>query len=324
VTGAPKIRAAQIIRELEAEPRGAYTGSIGYLSPASRPGSGRLSGIEARFSVAIRTVTIDRAAGLARAGVGGGITWESEADAEYEECMAKARYLTEDRPAFELLETLLFEPGRGYYLLGRHLHRLAASARYFGFAFDEGRVRASLEAVAAGASRVLRVRLCLDRDGTPSLASTQLQAGSDEVTAVVAKGVIVDDRDRFLYHKTTHRGLYERALAEARVRGADEAILINARGQVTETTAGNLVVQTGSGRLITPPVSCGLLAGTLRDELLAAGRIEEGVVHTADLRSPSIVAYRINSVRRWVRLDIDPGADRVGGDATAAHSDRQL
>ena len=302
VTGAPKVRTTRIIRELEGAPRGVYTGSIGYLSPTAAAGAGRLGGVEARFSVAIRTVTVDRAAGTARAGVGGGITWDSEASSEYGECLVKARFLTPAVRAFELVERLLFEPGGGYYLLARHLRRLEVSAGYFGFTFDKGRVRSGLREAASGARRPLDVRLTLTRDGRVTVESSELEAAPAEVTAAVARRVVVDDEDRFLYHKTTNRQVCETALAEARLLGAEEALLCNQRGEVTGASAGNLVVETAGGRF-TPPLSSGLLPGTMRAELLATGQARERRIRVEDLAAARAV-YRIDSVRRWARLVI--------------------
>ncbi len=309
VTGAPKVRTTRIIRQLETTPRGVYTGSIGYLSPTGREGgAGRLRGMEARFSVAIRTVTLDRTAGIARAGVGGGITSDSEASSEYRECLTKARFLTPSAPEFELLERLLFEPEHGYYLLERHLRRLEGSARYFGFDFDEARVRSSLAAAAAGARRPLSVRLTMTRDGRTAVESFEAEAAPSEMTAVIARRVVVDDEDRFLYHKTTNRGVYDTARTEARRRGAQEAILRNQRGEVTEATGGNVVVETASGRF-TPLLSSGLLPGTMRAELLARGEAKERRMRVEDLEAAKAV-YRIDSVRRKVRLRILDTAGR--------------
>ena len=139
VTGAPKVRSMEIIAGLEDSPRGVYCGAVGVLAP---PGHGAT----ARFNVAIRTVTVDSEGGAAEYGVGGGITWDSRAGAEYEETVAKARILTSRRPRFELLETLLHEPGSGFRRLDRHLERLRSSAAYFGFdCDDETVVREALE-----------------------------------------------------------------------------------------------------------------------------------------------------------------------------------
>ena len=299
VTGAPKVRTTQIIHELEDSPRGVYTGSIGYLSPADK---GKGLGMEARFSVAIRTVTLDRVAGIARAGVGAGITWDSEASSEYGECLAKARFLTPCCTEFDLLEGFLFEPEHGYYLLERHLRRLEGSARYFGFPHDEPRVRSRLADAAAGARRPLQVRLTMARDGGLTVESSELEAAPSEVTAVIAEDVAVDEEERFHYHKTSHRGVYEKALAEARRRGAREAVLCNRRGEIAGAASGNVLVQMEAG-CFTPPLACGLLPGTMRAELLAAGEARERRMGVEDLASAQAV-YRIDSVRRRVRLRI--------------------
>ncbi|MCY3737928.1 MAG: aminodeoxychorismate synthase component I [Gemmatimonadaceae bacterium] len=301
VTGAPKVRTTQIIRELEGAPRGVYTGSIGYLSPEDK-GAGTPRGMEVRFSVAIRTVTLDRCAGIARAGVGAGITWGSEASSEYGECLAKARFLTPSHTEFELLEGLLFEPDWGYYLLERHLRRLEGSARYFGFPHDEARVRARLAAAATSARAPLRVRLTMARDGALTVESSGVEAAPSEVTAVIAEEVAVDEEDRFLYHKTTHPGVREEALVEARRRGAREAVLLNQRGEIAGAATGNLLLQTEAG-CFTPPLASGILPGTMRAELLAAGEAIERRMRVEDLVSARAV-YRIDSVRRRVRLRI--------------------
>lgn len=309
VTGAPKVRTTQIIRELEDAPRGVYTGSIGYLSPADE-GAGAPRRMEARFSVAIRTVTLDRAAGIARAGVGAGITWGSEASSEYRECLAKARFLTPSHTEFELLEALLFEPEHGYYLLERHLRRLEGSARYFGFPYDEPRVRSRLAAAAAGARGPRQVRLTMARDGGLNVESSEVGAAPSEVTAVIAEEVAVDEEDRFHYHKTTHRGVYEKALAEAHRRGAREAVLKNRRGEIAGAASGNVLVQTEAG-CFTPPLASGALPGTMRAGLLAAGEARERRLRVEDLACARAV-YRIDSVTRRVLLRIP---DMVRGGA---------
>ncbi|MEE2831805.1 MAG: aminodeoxychorismate synthase component I [Candidatus Latescibacterota bacterium] len=314
VTGAPKVRASQIIRELEAGPRGVYTGSIGFVSPCEARDERRLSGLEAAFNVAIRTVIVDRRAGGATVGVGGGITWDSEATAEYAECRDKISFLRNPRSEgdaqddFELFETLLFESGSGYYLVERHLRRLTGSARYFGFGLDEQDVRRRLESVAAGLQVTKRVRLSLARDGTVATETVDVRPGPASLTAVRSAGS-VDPEDVFLYHKTTRRAVYTDALAQATDAGADEVILRNRRDELTECAVGNLVVERDR-RLITPPLECGLLPGTFRQELLDTGRIEEGVLTAGDLCDADAV-YLINSVRRWVRLEVRPPADGV-------------
>ena len=151
------------------------------------------------------------------------------------------------------------------------------------------------------------------RDGCVTVESREVEAAPAEVTAVVVRGVAVDDEDRFLYHKTTNRQVHGAALAEARRLGGEEAILRNRRGEVTEAAGGNLVVETADGRY-TPPLSSGLLPGTMRAELLATGRARERRLRVEDLTAATAV-YRIDSVRRRVRLRILDAAS--GRDARA-------
>jgi para-aminobenzoate synthetase/4-amino-4-deoxychorismate lyase len=294
ITGAPKIRTMQIIRELELDPRGVYTGCIGFLSP----------GRKGRFSVAIRTVAIDRATGEAEYGVGGGIVWDSDPAAEYAECETKAALLAAELPPFELVETLLLESARnqeddrGYFLLERHLRRLAESAEYFDFTVDPAEVRRRLDDLAAGlAGGTHRVRLRVNRQGRITVESTPLPA---EPAAAVWRlrpaERPIDRRNVFLYHKTTCRAVYPTVCPHG--GDCDDLVLWNDRGQVTETTMANLVVEK-DGRLVTPPVECGLLPGTFRAHLLEMGSISEEVVTMEDLRrAKQLVA--INSVRRWL------------------------
>jgi para-aminobenzoate synthetase/4-amino-4-deoxychorismate lyase len=291
ITGAPKAAAMGIVRELEDSPRGAYTGALGWAAPGRR----------ARFSVAIRTVTVDRAAGRAEYGTGGGIVWDSTPEREAEECRTKALLLTRPRPHFELLETLLWEPGRGYFLLDRHLARLADSAAYFDFTYDEAAVRTALAALAEGfPPAAMRVGLRLGIDGVPRPQATPLPAAPARWRLALAREP-VDAGDPFLFHKTTHRRPYERARGGR--PGVDEVLLWNERGEVTEGTRTNLVARL-AGRLVTPSAGCGLLPGTFRAELLARRRIVEGLLQPADLERATAL-YLINSLRRWVPADLE-------------------
>ncbi|MCP3959173.1 MAG: aminodeoxychorismate synthase component I [bacterium] len=291
ITGAPKVSTSRIIEELEAAPRGVYTGSIGFLAPGRR----------ARLNVAIRTATVDRATATATYGTGGGIVWDSDAEAEYEECRAKARVLSPRPSDFALLETLLWRPRSGYFLLERHLDRLTASARYFGFALDQRAVRKRLDRQVRAFEPVRqdvrhRVRLTVQRDGRIEIEAVPFACDGPASWSVVLDDRPVEDSDVFLYHKTTRRSLYEEALR--RHPGADEVVLWNARGELTESTRANLALEI-DGRWLTPPVRSGLLAGTYRAELLARGRIQEQVLPTAALAEAEKVRL-INSVRGWI------------------------
>jgi para-aminobenzoate synthetase/4-amino-4-deoxychorismate lyase len=294
VTGAPKVRTMEIIGELEDSPRGIYCGAVGYLAPA---GSARP---DARFNVAIRTVTVDTASTTAEYGAGGGITWDSDAEAEYEEAVAKARVLTARRPDFELLETMRLEPAEGVRHLDRHLGRLVDSADHFGFRFDETEIREAVEKIVASAAPVAaRIRLALRRDGTVRVASTPL-ASEPEVIRVAIDDVPQDPRDVFLFHKTSRRERYD--AARRRHPDADDVLLVNDRGEVTESTIANVAVRVG-GRWRTPPLEAGLLPGIGRAVALEEGRVVEGTVAIATARSADALAL-ISDTRGWRRAEL--------------------
>ena len=287
VTGAPKVRTMEIIAGLEDEPRGVYCGAIGIASPG-----------EAVFSVAIRTLVVDRAAGRAELGVGSGITWDSDAAAEHRECLDKAAFTHRAPNDFRLLETLLHEPGAGFYLLDGHLRRMEASAAYFGFRFHRAEVLRALHG-AVGSHGPRRVRLLLDRGGAAEAQSLPLDHARAPVRVAIASEP-VDSRDPLLFHKTTRRAAYDDRRATR--PDCDDVLLVNERGELTESTLANVVLRL-DGALWTPPVECGLLAGVLRADLLARGEIRERVLHPDDLARAEGI-YLINSVRRWRRTDV--------------------
>jgi para-aminobenzoate synthetase/4-amino-4-deoxychorismate lyase len=286
ITGAPKVRTMQIIRDLEPEPRGVYTGAIGFIAPGRR----------AQFSVAIRTVTIDRERGTAVYNVGSGVVWDSEAGAEYDECLLKGEAVARKRPSFDLLESLRWTPEEGYFLLRRHVARLLRSAVYFEAAVGETAVLDALHAFAQTLTEASKVRLLLAQTGRLRVEAGPLAAGAvrEPVRLGLAAEPVHTD-NVFLYHKTTQREVY--AQAKASRPDCDEVVLWNERGEVTEATSANLVADV-DGALVTPPVSSGLLAGTYREALLANGRIRERILTPANLERSEAI-YLINSVRGW-------------------------
>jgi para-aminobenzoate synthetase/4-amino-4-deoxychorismate lyase len=287
VTGAPKRRTMEIIAELEDSPRNLYTGCIGYFSP----------GAEAAFSVAIRTIVIDRDREAAEMGLGSGITWDSDPRSEYEECLTKGRFARIKVPEFKLLESILFEEDAGWLLLERHLRRLSRSADYFGFALELSGVRDSLHAHALSLRGSNKVRLLLSRDGSISITSEAIPDASSEMAAVkiAFAETPVDSENMFLYHKTDNRAFYTAALA-ARPDCAD-VIFFNERGEVTEGANNNIVARI-DGELVTPPIDSGLLPGTFREELLDNGMIRERKIAREELARADEI-YLINSVRKW-------------------------
>jgi para-aminobenzoate synthetase/4-amino-4-deoxychorismate lyase len=289
VTGAPKVRTMQVIAELEDSPRGVYCGAVGYLAPAA---AGPPS---ASFNVPIRTVLVDAETGVAEYGVGGGITFDSSASGEFDETVAKARVLTARRPSFELLETMRRDPGEPIRRLRQHLDRLGDSAAYFGFTFDVETVRAALMAAGEGSERAVRVRLRLARSGATDIAVTPSDLGAPEPVRLELDDVPVDPSDVFLFHKTTLRRPYDDA--RARHPDADDTLLVNTRGEITETSIANVAVEL-DGRWWTPPLDAGLLPGTERAALLADGTIEERAVTLDEARAAEELAV-FSSSRGW-------------------------
>ncbi len=294
ITGAPKARTMEIINELETTPRGIYTGSIGYVTPQRR----------ACFSVAIRTVVVNRQTSEAVYGVGSGIVWDSAGENEYEECRVKSRVLTREAPDdFALLETMLWEKDNGIYLRDYHLQRLAESAAYFDFIYPQTKIDEALSAISGETGQRLKLRLLLYKSGRFELQQDALSAGSDEnaVTCIVLPQA-VNSNDPFLYHKTTNRPVYDKALQAAKKAAADDAILLNEKGEITESCIANVVLEL-DGKLLTPPISCGLLSGTYRRYLFDCGRLEEQILTVDDLKRAEKV-WLINSVRRWQKVRV--------------------
>jgi para-aminobenzoate synthetase/4-amino-4-deoxychorismate lyase len=306
ITGAPKHRSMEIIRELETTPRGIYTGAIGYLSPNGR----------SHFSVAIRTVVVDRSSRRAQFGVGSGIVWDSVDRDEYEECVLKAAilgssgsvgsipspgsagsasYVVDDPRGFRLLETMRWAPDAGFALLERHLQRLRESAACFGFACDTEEVRGLLNEAVQDLRGPAKVRVMLEDDGDVLCEAVDLVAISAPVRIAFANEP-VRRSDVFLYHKTTKRDVYDRARAGR--PDADAVVLWNEDGQVTEATESN-VVMLRDGVRMTPPIDAGLLPGTMRADLLESGEIVEGEISKADFQSAERI-WLINSVRGWL------------------------
>lgn len=287
ITGAPKVSTMNIIAELETTPRKMYTGSIGYLAPNRK----------AQFSVAIRTALIDRETKTAEYGVGGGIVWDSTSADEYSEALLKARVLTESPVEFSLLETILWTPQDGYFLLEKHIQRLRDSADYFDASFSTEKLILHLERISAGFASPKRVRILLNKAGEISAEAKDFLILNKPFKATLAEQPI-NSGNVFLYHKTTNRNIYPIPSA-----GWDDVLLFNKNNELTEFTIGNLVVEI-SGELITPPLSCGLLAGTFRAHLLETQQVREGIVHKDELRTCAKI-FLINSVRKWVEVELN-------------------
>ena len=288
VTGAPKVRAMQTIRDLETEPRGVYTGAIGFVAPAGVPGP------RSSFSVAIRTVVIDAESGDAEYGIGGGVTFDSDPQAEYEEAALKSRILTHGRSDFELLETMRWGPDTGWYWLDLHLDRLGSSADYFGVTVQRERLVAQLNAAVDGCGES-RVRLAVDRRGRTKVSVHPYVEDDRRLVALAVDPEPVDTSSPFLYHKTSRREVYEKRLQ--RHPTADDVLMVNERGEVTESTIANVAVKL-AGQWCTPPMDAGCLPGIYRGVLLEQGCVIERPIRLDELADCDGMAL-LNSIRLW-------------------------
>jgi len=311
VTGAPKVRAMEIIQELENSPRGIYCGTIGHFSPACSGGCDSWT-----LNVPIRTLCLNKE-GAGRLNIGSGIVADSVPLAEYEECLLKARFIQTDRAEFSLIETMRLKNGRFRYL-ERHLARLQASADYFDFKFDAAEVKRNLDEHAAACveSSTFRCRLLLDKHGHCSVTSMALEPapyteGTNflELTKLEPSGTVIlsleptGRGDVFLHHKTTRRNTYDRAIAQAAKAGHLDMIFQNENGALTEGAISTLYIKQ-NGMLVTPPVSDGLLPGIHRAELIASlspGQLREKSISLEDIHAAEAI-YIGNAVRGLRRV----------------------
>lgn len=281
VTGAPKISTMRLIAELETSARGVYCGAVGAVEQN-----------RSVFNVPIRTIWLDRHTGRAQYGTGGGITADSVSADEYEEMLTKALIVSQPLPTFELLETMRAIDG-SIVRLQRHRIRLQESAEYFGFDLCHEKIDAAIAQVTGDA----KVRLLVDEHGQARIESLPIDTIPADPHIQIAREP-VSSRNRFLFHKTTHRAIYEKH-AQAAPHVFD-VLLYNERDEITEFTRGNVVVEL-NGQRVTPPRVCGLLAGVFRGELLDQGVIIERIVTRSELANASRIWF-INSVREWVEV----------------------
>ncbi len=291
VTGAPKLRTMQIIHELEQVPRGIYTGTIGWWSAT-----------QCVFNVAIRTIALDRVSGQLEMGVGSGILYEADATREYEECKLKAQFLTEAKPQFSLFETILWESEKGYRHLKFHLERLERSAQYFLFKFDRDAIEAALNGIGTQHSHA-RVRLILHESGDAHIETEDIMRLNEPCTVTLSQHRM-DSNDRFLYHKTTARTLYEKEHAHAKSEGHFDVIFMNERDEITEGAISNIFVER-NGKFYTPPVQSGLLAGTYRRYVLESGNWDahEKTLTLDDVQNADQV-YVSNAIRGLIKVKL--------------------
>ncbi len=290
ITGAPKIRAMELIDQLERDARGPYCGAIGRIDPPPRAGQSAVGAGSAAFNVAIRTLRLTRpenGQGRAVLGVGSGVVADSDGMAEWRECLVKGGFVNQTSSgqgaaAFDLIETMAFSPEEGVPLLDLHLERIRASASELGFAFDRHAVRNAIQPLCFEAERPSRLRLVVSRSGAYTLEVSDLPEALPQPAICAILPLPVDPGDWRLRHKTSDRGFYEAGLKAAKAAGAHEALLLRDDGLLTEGCFTTLFVER-DGKLLTPPASLGLLPGVLRRSLIDAGRAREADLRIEDL-----------------------------------------
>lgn len=296
ITGAPKIRAMELLTEIERDARGAYCGAIGRIDADGN----------AAFNVAIRTLRltpIENGQGSAVLGIGSAIVADSEAMSERRECEVKAGFLRRAAPGLtaptcDLIETMRFEPESGIALLELHLARMKASAQELGFTFDRHALRNQIQALCFELEAPAKVRLLVSRSGASALETAPLPATPTDPVRVAALPHPLDPSDWRLMHKTSDRGFYEDAAAAARALGAEEALLVRADGLVTEGSYTCIFLEGPDEMLLTPPTHLGLLPGVLRASLIAENRVREAELTLEDLASGFWIGNAVRGLMR--------------------------
>ena len=301
ITGAPKVRAMEIIDELETDARGLYTGSIGFIEP----------GGDAAFNVAIRTLVLPQSAlqdgpACATLGLGSGIVADSEPAEEWRECLAKGEFVGAAGESFDLLETMYFDPVEGVQRLEGHLARMKASAAALGFIFDRHGARNSLQSATFRMRSAARVRMRLAPSGALAVEVSPLPRLAELPVPVAVRPAPMAADDFRLTHKTSLRAAYDSARHES---GAAEVVFVDEPGFVTEGSWSNIFVERG-GQLLTPPLALGLLPGVLRAELIDKGRAVESHLRIADLDGGFFIG---NSLRGLIPARLaDAAASSIG------------
>jgi len=280
ITGAPKIRAMEIIAQNEIAPRGVYCGAIGRIGADG----------DAAFSVAIRTLMMRDGDSVARMGLGSGIVSDSRAVDEWRECAAKGAFVAAPE-RFDLLETMRHDAHEGIVDLDRHLERLVRSADALGFSFDRHQARNELQAASFGAGTA-KVRLLLARSGAVAVEVRPLDTQPDQPVSVALARLPVPPHDFRLRHKTSNRAFYEEARAAA---GTFEVLFTDPDGFLTEGSFTTVFVER-EDRLLTPPLSRGLLPGILRERLLEDGRAVEADLRPEDLAGGFLIGNALRGL----------------------------
>ena len=279
VTGAPKIRAMEIIDELENTPRGAYCGSMGYIDPNG----------DACFNVGIRTITLQDK--KLTYNVGSGLVLDSEALDEYQECLLKADVLTA-QPTY-IIETFRWDPKEGFIRGKYHKDRMKTAAKALGYPFNSAKYNALLKAIETH-EKPQHLRLTLQADGILSL-STKDYAELKKIKVIISEHRLtkhVQSTDHKISRRSFYDGERERL---AHLTGADEVIFLNEKNEICEGSFTSIFIEK-NGNLLTPPLSAGILPGILRKELIETAAAQEANIFEYDLLSADKI-YIGNSLR---------------------------
>lgn len=315
VTGAPKVRAMQLIHALEPGPRGVYCGAVGVVRPHGDPGPGGLHRVAATFNVPIRTVVLRRTqaelgpagagaathAMAATCGIGSGITSDAQPRAEWREWATKRAFVERASMPFEILETLALQDGKLQHT-DLHVQRMGEAAAHFGFPWNAHAVRQELQiAVLQNMHGRWRVRLLLAADGSSRTETFPLGTTAEPVHLQLATQPFAAAHSEFVRYKTTRRDHY--AAFASTAPDVFDTLLWNEAGEITETTFGNIAARI-DGRWVTPPLSAGLLPGVGRSLALRDGRVQEAVLRLDDLPRVQEWAF-VNSLRGWLSAVLD-------------------
>ncbi len=292
-TGDPKARSMKIIADLEPSPRGIYCGTIGYIPPGD--------GLEgASFNVAIRTVEVDEAEGVATYGVGAAITRHSTVDEEFDEAVTTSEVLRFNVSPLQLIEIVRWDDG--WLWLDDHLDRMERSASYWGFKVDRYEIIEMLDEAVSTCSGPMLIRIVAQPDGSVFVTTESTHERWSPGPGPSADPVLlaldlepIDSRNPRIFHKTSDRRSF--AVRSERHPGCDDVLLINRHGQVTESTVANVAFRIDE-RWVTPPVTDGLLAGVMRNRLVASGTLEERSVSIREALDADVVAL-VSSVHGW-------------------------
>jgi para-aminobenzoate synthetase / 4-amino-4-deoxychorismate lyase len=291
ITGAPKLRAMEIIHEQETERRDVYCGAIGQIAPDG----------DACFSVAIRTLAIT-SSGKAVLGLGSGVVADSQAADEYAECLLKAQFLSHKVPPFDLIETMAWRPDSGWQMWEAHLARLQASADFWGFFMNAPQLHAEAAQLAATWTKAMQVRLLASRTGALCWQWKPLPEPPAAPFVVIAPERMRSD-NLFLYHKTSHRAFYDEPRKRLHAQtGCFDCLFLNERDELTEGSFTTLFIRKGD-HMLTPPLASGLLPGILRQSMLERGDVREAVLTLEDVRHADAL-FLGNSVRGLIRTEL--------------------